>query len=206
MARPRVAAAALNNAEWCDAVCRAHGWAGEFGPSAWISPRRAPPFYPDVVTLDDVVERDVLQAVDLSPGCAVKDSFARWDLTSEGFEVLFEARWIFRDARPCDVSGWEPLADMAAFGLPEALLGNESVLALGGEVGRVIASRSETVVGLSNLTTTGDPDEAWASAVTAVTAAFPGLPMVGYERGDGLEAALRQGFEPIGSLRVWLLR
>jgi hypothetical protein len=111
VARPGVAAAALNNAEWCDAVCRAHGWAGKFGPAAWLSPHRAPPFYPDVVTLDAVAGPEVLRAADLSPGCSVKDSFACWDLTSEGFEVLFEAQWIFRDTKPPDAPGWEPLDD-----------------------------------------------------------------------------------------------
>jgi hypothetical protein len=32
---------------------------------------------------------------------------------------------------------------------------------------------------------------------------FPGLPLVGYERGDDLERARRVGFEEVGPLRVW---
>ena len=43
-----------------------------------------------------------------------------------------------------------------------------------------------------------------ADAVAAVSARFPGLPLVGYEHGDSLAAARRAGFSPIGPLRVWL--
>ncbi len=43
--------AALNNAEWCDAMCRAHGLPGVFTPRAWTNPVRTPLFYPDAVTL-----------------------------------------------------------------------------------------------------------------------------------------------------------
>ena len=30
-------AAVVNNARWCDAVCRSHGYPGEFGGQLWIS-------------------------------------------------------------------------------------------------------------------------------------------------------------------------
>jgi hypothetical protein len=41
--------------------------------------------------------------------------------------------------------------------------------------------------------------------VAAVQAAFPGLPMVGYERGQDLVTMLGLGFRSLGSLRVWLI-
>ncbi len=94
-------AAALDNAAWCDAVCRSHGLAGVFAGDAWTSPRRTPPLYPDAVTLtpDGVSEAALVAAVDTgSPGCSVKDSFAALDLGPEGFRVLFEAQWIHRAA------------------------------------------------------------------------------------------------------------
>jgi hypothetical protein len=46
--------------------------------------------------------------------------------------------------------------------------------------------------------------ESWPRAVAAVASAFPGMPVVGYERGETLEAALAHGAEPLGPLRVWL--
>lgn len=92
--------AALNNAEWCDAVCRAHGLEGSLGEDVWSSPRRTPPYYPDAVTLStDTSEETVLNGIDTdAPGCSVKDSFAVLDLAPDGFEVLFDAQWIHRPA------------------------------------------------------------------------------------------------------------
>ncbi|GGU16694.1 MULTISPECIES: hypothetical protein [Streptomyces] len=92
--------AALDNAHWCDAMCRAHGRPGAFGPRAWTNPVRTPLYYPDAVTLtEDASVRDVLDGIDRSaPGASVKDSFARLDLAPEGFQLLFEARWIHRPA------------------------------------------------------------------------------------------------------------
>ena len=51
MSLPTVAAAARNNAEWCDTVCRVNGCAGRFGGDAWTTARRSPQYYPDAVTL-----------------------------------------------------------------------------------------------------------------------------------------------------------
>jgi hypothetical protein len=40
-------AAVINNARWCDAVCRSHGYPGEFTGRLWISAGHALPFYPN---------------------------------------------------------------------------------------------------------------------------------------------------------------
>jgi hypothetical protein len=68
-----------------------------------------------------------------------------------------------------------------------------------------IVNRTGPVVGVSNVfTTTITADEAWAGIAPAVAAAFPSLPLVGYEQGDELQAALAAGFTQVGALRVWL--
>ncbi|MFI7452250.1 hypothetical protein ACIBQX_32475 [Nonomuraea sp. NPDC049714] len=91
--------AALNNAEWCDAMCRAHGFPGVFAPRAWTNPVRTPLFYPDAVTLSpDATLDDVLPGIDTGPGASIKDSFATLDLRPAGFEALIEATWIHRPA------------------------------------------------------------------------------------------------------------
>ncbi|NIX75528.1 hypothetical protein [Microvirga terricola] len=99
----RTAAAARNNALWCDAVCRAHGKPGEFHSAIWLNRHGTPPFYPDAVTLEP---GDALGQVDRiadligqngDRGFAVKDSFCALDLSPSGFKTLFEARWLFRD-------------------------------------------------------------------------------------------------------------
>lgn len=95
----RVIRAARNNAELCDAVCRAHGSPGEFRENIWLCRHPAPRFYPNAVTLAptgqwqlDLI--DELLAMRLPPGWAIKDSFAALDLASRGFQLLFSAEWI----------------------------------------------------------------------------------------------------------------
>jgi hypothetical protein len=94
-----VRTASRNNAEWCDIVCRLHGQAGTYHDGGWTVPKRSPPLYPDAVTVDPAASIDViLAAIDTSPGCSLKDSFACLNLVSKGFHVFFEAQWICREA------------------------------------------------------------------------------------------------------------
>jgi hypothetical protein len=68
-----------------------------------------------------------------------------------------------------------------------------------------VASRSDHVVGVSNVfALDAGPDAAWRLVLDAVHWLFPTLPVVGYERGDDLAAAVRHGFEPVGPLRIRL--
>ncbi|MGW7082994.1 hypothetical protein ACWGH2_05785 [Streptomyces sp. NPDC054871] len=220
-------AAARNNAEWCDAVCRAHGLAGEFGAGAWSSARRTPPLYPDAVSLTpEVSAADLVARVDTaSPGCSVKDSFACLDLEPMGFEVLFEAQWIHREAGTHAAAhlGWEPLRSAESLPAWETawndgeestglfrpgLLSDDTTFLAAYAEGRIVAgavaSRGASVVGVSNLFTSADEESAWAGCLTEIARLWPGLPVVGYESGESLDAAVSQGFKPIGPLRVWL--
>lgn len=70
-----------------------------------------------------------------------------------------------------------------------------------------IANRTGSVVGLSNIfVNSGDVIAVWTELINRAGHAFPGLPLVGYERGSALEAALACGFKVIGPLRVWARR
>lgn len=72
-------------------------------------------------------------------------------------------------------------------------------------VAGAVASRSREVVGISNVfALDGGADAAWPVVLHAVNTLFPGFPVVGYERGEGVAAAVRHGFELIGPLRIWL--
>ncbi|MFE7772724.1 hypothetical protein ACFU5O_02255 [Streptomyces sp. NPDC057445] len=230
-----ITVSARNNAEWCDAMCRAHGNPGVFGERAWTSERRTPPLYPDAVTLaPDATAREVLEEIDReAPGCSVKDSFGRLDLSADGFDVLFEARWIYRPATlaapaaPDDVV-WRPVRtagnlaawavawsdgdeDLAGLFRPE-LLEDRATTVLAGTtdggtrtVAGAVVSRSSSVVGISNLFgTDADLERAWAGCLATVTRFWPGTPVVGYEDGDSLTEAIRQGCVPGAPLRVWL--
>jgi hypothetical protein len=211
-------------------MSRSHGSAGRFGPQAWASPTRTPPFYPDAVTLVPDADPLALTAgIDATPGASVKDSFADLDLTDSGFHVLFEAQWIHRPASPpatapdlaWDVVGgpealrawalaWDD-GDGDADLFRPGLLDDPSTFVLAGQsaqgriVAGAVASHSGQVVGISNVfAPDGGLDTAWPVVLEAVHRLFPDVPVVGYEHGEDLEAAVRHGFEPVGPLRVWL--
>jgi len=67
-----------------------------------------------------------------------------------------------------------------------------------------IVNHTGDVAGLSNVF--GPPDEraaTWAGCVAMAQERFPGLPLVGYDRGEELAAAEAAGFQRLQDLRVW---
>jgi hypothetical protein len=216
--------AARNNAEWCDAVCAAHGLFGSFHDHVWACGERTPPLHPDAVTLDaSATATDVLAHVDnSSPGCSVKDSFSALDLAPAGFRVLFDATWIARkhiggDGPPSDgwsrvsnaheLARWRSVSDRD---LGDELLDRDDIVILarhrsGNEecVAGAVLNWSESAIGISNVFGP-DLDSVWSACVDYADHCFSDMPIVGYEAGAPLAAALRHGFEEIGHLRVWV--
>jgi hypothetical protein len=198
------AMAAANNAAWCDTICRSHGAPGIFHSALWLSLNQVPPYYPNAVTLtgpdrsaeqlDGIRE---LTAACLSGGCAVKDSFGTLDLAPMGFEILFEATWIFRPPARADTGGLTPggrcrrvtaPADLAAWerawrgGGDEhagysptfrpALLSDPDTAVLSmwrddALIGGAIANRAAGAVGLSNVFAVGGDLDAVWAAAVA---------------------------------------
>ena len=74
-------------------------------------------------------------------------------------------------------------------------------------VAGAIANRSDDVVGWSNFFAPASEtlDQARAS-LAMIAEIFPGLPIVGYQRGDDLRNAHALGFESLGPLRVWMFQ
>ena len=101
MTTSEAALGARNNALWCDAVCRAHGRPGEFQAGLWFNRQPVPRFYSNAITLspkDPVGQRAwVAHLMTRRPGFSVKDSFVTLDLSGLGFDVLFEATWLWHD-------------------------------------------------------------------------------------------------------------
>ncbi len=221
---PRVLRAAANNARWCDLVCRSHGLPTATSEELWVARRGSPPFYPDAVTLAPGLTADaVLGAIDPGPGSSVKDSFADLELGPHGFEVLFDAQWLFRHpggppqrprldwhvvATPEDFGRWVAAADLQGI-LRPALLDDPTVhvlLARRDEAGAAgaVANVTDGVVGVSNVFAAGiGADAVWSDLPAAVGQVAGDLPLVGYEWGDALGSALASGFATIGPLRVW---
>ena len=225
--------AARENAEWCEAVSRSHGVRSRFTPDAWVAASRTPAMYPDAVTLRSSADREILDELDTSPGCSVKDSFAALDLSHDGFDVRIEARWIFRAPEPespaesttrdlhppdgivwstldaADLDEWSALHASEAF--RPSLLAEPGVVLLradaaGALVAGAVLSHTGAVVGISNVAAVpGTADDAlWHGVTDQASRRFPGLAMVGYESGADLIAPLDAGFTELGDLRVWV--
>ena len=230
---PRAVVAAINNAEWCDAVSRAHGAPCHFEDGFWINPGAAPPFYPNLVTLDPAGAALQQRAIatlrdDRKDGFGVKDSFCTLDLGASGMAPVFTANWLWLDAEtplattevmdiavvedPAMLAAWEtawrggePGADL----FPAGLLADPRLAFLAlRRGGRIVAgvalNRSENALGFSNLFREDDDLTALAALLTAARRHAPGLPLVGYEHGASLAACLAAGLENIGSLIVWV--
>ena len=178
-----------------------------------------PRFYPNLVTtarLADPAEQlsavRILRDADLPDHWAIKDSFATLDLAALGFDLLFEAQWIRKDAAP-DLAThsrlrWTRTTEGNEL-LPAALFADPDIaMFTGSRDGEVvaggIANRTKGVVGLSNVFAQGgDAVAVWTDIAALATVAFPGLPLVGYETGADLAAAVDSGFEVGDPLRVW---
>ena len=224
------AAAAKNNAGWCDAICRSHGLHTELDMDAWTSRERTPPLYPDAVTLvAELSAFGLLARIDGSAGSSIKDSFASLDLRVHGYRVLFDAQWIVCRDRTVVLPGRAPLwsrvrttAELAAWedawrreadfhGLFRAQLLKEpdvSVLAAHSHdciVAGAVLFCAAGVVGISNFFSEREHRAScWEGCVAAAGEIFPDLPLVGYESGDALTLAVAHGFDTAGPLRVWV--
>ncbi|WNG43757.1 hypothetical protein F0U60_06355 [Archangium minus] len=128
MSSDLLASAVANNAAWCDAVCRAHGYPGEFSRSLWLNRAGVLEFYPNAITLtrDDVAQQlEQLSALDVPGQWGVKDSFAALDLAPRGFTELFAAQWITLSktapaAAPASGVRWLPIRDKTSLSAWEA--------------------------------------------------------------------------------------
>jgi hypothetical protein len=139
---------------------------------------------------------------------AVKDSYNALDLGRSGFEVLIEASWIRCTMPAGDATStiaWqrETEGDGLPFDDPDFALfkGRRGFSVVAGGM----LYRSDGVVGLTNVVAdAADAVTVWRSLVLLAAQTFPRLPVVGYESGNELQAALDAGFEIGDPLRVWV--
>jgi hypothetical protein len=183
----------------------------------WVNAAEVPRFYPNAVTLTpgeadrpgQLETIDILRKSNLPGRWAVKDSFSELDLSRRGFDVLLEASWI-RAAMPAgEATGgieWRRETE-ASTPLP---FGDENFAMFTGRRGFAIVAggmlyRSEGAVGITNvIAETADAVSVWRSLILLAAQTFPRLPVVGYESGAELAAALDAGFELGDPLKVWV--
>jgi len=173
-------------------------------------------------------------AADLQRPSSIKDSFAAMDVGALNARELFSAQWVLRDpgtappdsepgslewrrvTRADELEHWEAAwrengspAERRVF-LP-ALLTDTDVALFGAHrdgriVGGCVANRTPGAVGLSNVFAEAHVTEPAIAGAIAETMRFaPGMPVVGYERGEELDRFVRLGFRPVGPLRILLV-
>jgi hypothetical protein len=74
----------------------------------------------------------------------------------------------------------------------------------GGIVAGAVARLAGGVVDVSNTYAVPGNHLDWSELVDVVAGRFPGRALVGYTRGEELDAAVAAGFRAVGDLRVWL--
>jgi hypothetical protein len=227
----RAIQAAQNNADLYALVFQSHGLRFDRRAYAFVGRDQPPPYYSNLTTLCPDRSSDILDTLrQLSERfggkIGFKDSFSRIDFSKFGFQLLFEASWIWGDQAPAQMPpGWDIVqkeADLAAWeeswkahGSPTevqmfkpSLLSEPDIAFLGKRdasgpyTSGAIVNRSADCAGLSNVFAQTPNAKTLAEASAAAGAVFGDLPLAGYERGKELEFALACGFEPVGDLRI----
>lgn len=183
----------------------------------WVNAREVPRFYPNAVTLahdeasiaEQLSNIEILLKSNLPGRWAVKDSFQALDLGRRGFDVLQEASWIrnvmLTGNSATDIDWQRETEGKAAWPYHDP----NFAMFTGRRGFRVVAGgmlyRAGGVVGLSNVVAeAADAVTVWRSLILLASRTFPRLPVVGYESGSELAAALDAGFEIGDPLRIWV--
>lgn len=176
-----------------------------------------PRFYPNAVTLShgeaDLAEQrtavDILAKSNLPGRWAVKDSFNALDLSRRGFDILFEASWI-RSLMPIEGPSSDIVWQRETEGKALLPFDDPNFALFTGRRGFAVVAggmlyRSDGVVGLTNVVAeAADAVAVWRTLSLLAAKTFPRLPLVGYESGTELQAALDAGFEIGDPLRIWV--
>lgn len=226
----RAVIAANNNADLYEAIFSSQGVPFERLPFAFVGRGNPPPYYSNLTVLspgnvDDVVLQIKALAKKHNGTIGLKDSFCQLDLQVNGFDILFGASWIWREAGTrSDSTNWQPVEDEADLLLWEEawkLAGSTTPHQMfkaemlhwpdmfffglknnGAFEAGCIANRSANCVGISNVFSRSPTGVEFEQAAATVAAIDRHMPLVGYEAGKNLEYARAAGFETVGDLRI----
>ena len=227
---PRAIIAANNNADLYAAMFASRKLGYERLPYAFVGKDRPPPYYSNLTVLapghaEDIKVRLGWLAAKFDGAIGLKDSFGELELRANGFELLFGATWIWRDAVPqAGQGGWQRIETEADLALWEAawkqagspapdrvfspgLLDRRDIAFLCSRVDGVIeagciANVSAECIGISNVFARAAAKDVFAKAAAAAGRVAPHLPVAGYESGKELGHALAAGFASVGDIRI----
>jgi hypothetical protein len=220
---PRLRAAVDASTGWYEDICAVHGIASVLRDGLWSAVGPPPPLHSGVVVVEpSVTAEQVLERRHTTDG-GVKDSFASVDLAAHGLSLLFSASWISRPPPPPartpppawttvrtpeGLAAWTAGHDTADVLLPGLLRSGHLVVLEqqvdGVPVAGAVARLGSGTVDVSNVHAAPGHEVDWSELASVVAHLFPERPLVGYERGADLAAALAGGFTVMGELRVWV--
>ncbi|MGH2417852.1 MAG: hypothetical protein ACRDFY_05920 [Candidatus Limnocylindria bacterium] len=212
------------NVGWYDAIFGLHGIGALLADGLWSALGPPPPYHSHAVVVEPSVTLDTVEArIGEIPNAGFKDAYASLDAMRLGMAVLFEATWIHRepgaptagdpsawtDVRTPDQlaawnAGWDTADVLIPAVLDRAAFRVMARIADGEIVAGAVARLGTGAVDVSNVHGVGDHVVDWAQLTAAIAARFPDRPMVGYEHGKDLEDAMRDGWDAVGPLRVWV--
>ncbi|WP_442599885.1 hypothetical protein [Neobacillus sp. D3-1R] len=216
-------AAVLNNISWCGIICETHGISDFTRENVWGLMSEAPPYYPDLITSSNLAtSNEVIDVMGDRNIKSLKDSFANLELESYGFQVLFNAEWIFHPSVTSsekidsnwttvtsedELAKWNMANSTENIILPSILKREDMKVFIHeyeGGLSGFIAHLDAEVVGVSNVFSEEYPSEKlWKDIVQLVSNQLPNFNLVGYERGEDVSNAISCGWESLGPLKVW---
>ena len=219
----RLRAAVDANVGWYDDICGSHGIATVLRDGLWSAVGPPPPLHSGIVVVEPAATAEqVLERLTTTSG-GVKDSFASVDLAVHGWSLLFSASWLYRPPAPAPrtappgwtavrtaerLAAWTAGHDTTGVLLPDLLRSGHLVVLErqvdGVAVAGAVARLGTGTVELSNVHAAPGHELDWDELAAVSAHLFPHRPLVGYERGDDLAAALAGGFTVTGELRVWV--
>lgn len=222
---PRLSAAVGASHAWYDDVFEVHGIPTRESDDLWSALAPPPRWHSAAKTLRPgvVVER-VLDAVSAFDQCSVADSYGDLGLDRAGFELLIEARWLFREPSRAaaahmapgwsvvsdadELSAWNSAHETTGVLLPALLQHPRFTILARREHSRLLAGavlhEYAEVVELSNTWSASDADLDTDALLRCVEALHPGRAVVGYAQGDDLPQSTAAGFVDVGPQLVWL--
>jgi hypothetical protein len=217
--------AVMNNAVWCGIISKLHGCRIRSENNLWGLDKKAPTYYPDVITLsNDIGNDEVFNFIGDSQAEFIKDSFSSLKI-EEKYESLYEASWIYH--KPAIVEDtekaayrkisskeelqcWTSVSGLNGILLPD-ILSHPDVFVYAKEGDKIIAgfivNVSGETIGVSNVFSCGDAAASiWRDIVHVTSQNHVGKHLVGYEQDEDLIAAVAAEWEIVGNLKVWRKR
>jgi hypothetical protein len=230
----RAIIAANNNADLYQTMFASHALRCERTPYVFVGHDSPPPYYSNLTVLAPGCSHQVTShlkhlAHKFSGSIGIKDSFCDLELRTYGFDVVFDASWIWPpNSTSAVASDWIVVRSSRALekwedawklsGSPtevrmfrDAMLQRQEIFFLGKlnrdsfEAG-CIANVSSGCIGISNVFSLSGGSDTFQEATDSVASISRGFPIVGYISSGSLDVARRAGYEATGDLRILMAK